>query len=475
MSWRFMAALVAVALLAILVQDIPLAGYLRQVERERLLTSLERDAFVLAGRSEEALHETDPDADGAVTEVARLYRNAGGARVVVVDRDGTAIVTSDDDAATVGDSYLSRPEIAAALAGEVAVGTRHSDSLREDLLYVAVPVLSGSDILGVVRLTYPAAVVDAAVDRKLSVIGIVGATTVLSAAVIALLLARSITARLRLLREATERLAGGDRTARAEETAGPPEIRSLARSFNGMAERLEALIEEQRAFAGDASHQLRTPLTALRLRLERAGQLAATDPAGAVARLEAAQDELDRLSDLVEGLLMLSRAEGTPSTQQVIELRAAVRQRAEQWSALAEERGLSVVVDAPWEFRVLAAPGAVEQIVDNLVDNALGASPVGGTVTVRVEHEGDRFALHVEDEGPGMSTEQRARAFERFWRADGSRPGSGLGLAIVEQLARASGATVELLPRRGGGLDAVVRFVAVSAPRHPVAEAQLVQ
>jgi signal transduction histidine kinase len=464
MTWRLMAAFVAVVLLALLVQDIPLAGYLRDVERERIVTALERDAFVLAGRSEEALHETVPDADGEITDLAQLYQESGGARVVIVDREGVAIVTSDDDDASIGDSFLSRPEIGEALAGTVASGTRWSTTLDQQLLYVAVPVFSGDDIFGAVRLTYPDDVVTAAVNQKLVGLGIVGLTSAALAALIALIFSRSITRRLRMLREATERFSEGDRSVRADEEGGTVELRSMARSFNAMADRLDTLIGQQRAFAADASHQLRTPLTALRLRLERAVDLASTEPGAVAGRLETAIAELDRLDTLVEGLLVLSRAEGGSLRVSSVDLAAVAAERVVQWDALAGEGGRTVAVEGVDRAPALAVDGAVEQIIDNLVDNALSVSPDGGEVVVRLAAEQGRLALHVLDRGPGLSAADRARALERFWRGPGSgeRPGTGLGLAIVGQLAGASGATLELNARDGGGLDAVVRFLPAS-------------
>lgn len=467
MTRRLVAAFIAVVLVALLVQDVPLAGYLRDVEQERIVTALERDAFVLAGRSEESLHTDAPDADGAITELVQAYRAESGARVMIVDREGVAVITSDEDALSVGESYLSRPEIARALSGQVATGTRFSTTLDEELLYVAVPVLSGTNILGAVRLTYPNAVVADAVNQKLLVIALVGLTTVLLAALIGFILARSVTRPVRRLRSTTEQFADGDRDARADEASGPPELRSLGRSFNAMAARQNELLDQQRAFAGDASHQLRTPLTALRLRIERARELAPSDPQAAVERLEAADAELERLEELIEGLLVLSRAEGSTATREPVDAAAIAAERVEQWNDLAAESGRSVIFEGPDRATVLAIPGAVEQIVDNLVDNALGASPSDGQVVVRLDPAAaGRVALHVLDRGPGMSDADRTRAFERFWRgaSDPDRRGSGLGLAIVAQLARVSGADARLDARDGGGTDAVIAFEGAPSP-----------
>ncbi|MEO5534590.1 MAG: ATP-binding protein [Pseudolysinimonas sp.] len=459
MTWRLFAAFAGLVLLALLVQDIPLAGYLSATERERIVTALERDAFLLAGRSEEALHSATPDADGGITALAKAYRDAGGARTIIVDRAGVVVVSSDDDPVAVGQSYLSRAEIAQALAGGVVSGERFSQTLNQQLLYVAVPVLSGSEVFGAVRLTYPASEIDAAVNRKVVTLGLVGLVTVLLAGLIGMVLSRSITRRLRLLRDATERFAGGERGVRADPAEGAPELRSLARSFNDMASRVDDAMEQQRGFAADASHQLRTPLTALRLRLERARVLVESgDRDAAVERLDAAENEVERLELLVEGLLMLSRAEAKEAPLVVVDLADVARDRVEQWAALAEESGRTVSCEAPTTSRVLAVPTALEQIVDNLIDNALAVSPNAAAVEVRVTTVGGHVELHVLDRGPGLPEADRHRAFDRFWRGSSTTPGSGLGLAIVAQFARLSGAEARLDSREGGGLDAVVRF-----------------
>lgn len=111
----------------------------------------------------------------------------------------------------------------------------------------------------------------------------------------------------------------------------------------------------------------------------------------------------------------------------------------------------------------MALPGAVEQVVDNYIDNALSVSPAGGTILVRVEQRSGAVALHVLDEGPGLSPEDCARAFDRFWRGNSQPGGSGLGLAIVAQLMAASGGTAALHPRPGSGLDASAVFPSARA------------
>ena len=454
MRKRLVAALLGLTLVVLLVHDIPLTTYLRTVETDRIITALERDSFIIAGKAEESLEDAKPVYLASLNKTLQNYKSKSGARVIVTDAKGIIISTSNADDA-VGESYLSRPEIARALTGEVASGRRYSQTLNDELLFVSVPVLNGNTVLGVVRVTFSSSVVDNAVNQRIRGISTVAGITLLLAGLVAFLLATSVTRRLQELRNVTEQLASGDLDVRAEANEGAPEIKSLAESFNTMADQLNSLIAQQRAFAGDASHQLRTPLTALQLRLERTAELIFEDPEAANERLEAAMAETERLQRLVEGLLVLSRSEakGQADTQ-TYDLAIIARERAESWSALADERNISVVANLPKSVWVHAVPGAIEQIIDNYVDNAIEIVPEGTTITIEITTSATMATIHVKDEGRGMSPEDLAKAFNRFWRGRSDAHGSGLGLAIVNRLATASGGRAFLENRIPHGLDA---------------------
>lgn len=137
-----------------------------------------------------------------------------------------------------------------------------------------------------------------------------------------------------------------------------------------------------------------------------------------------------------------------------VDAAAAARARVDQWAPLADESGVTILYEGPERLLARSVPLAIEQIIDNYIDNALSVSPEGSTIVVRVESRGDCVDLHVLDEGPGLSPEDCARAYDRFWRASSQSGGSGLGLAIVAQLAAASGGSAQLTPRSSGGLDA---------------------
>jgi signal transduction histidine kinase len=463
--------LVAFTLIVLLVQGLPLASHLRDVERDRFVTALQRDAFTLAGFSAQALASATPATavDGLVTPVGE-YAKRSQARVVVTDADATAVLTSDDT--DVGDDYSNRPEIQSALDGRAVSGERESVTAGADLLYVAVPVRSGTDILGAVRITFPTERVDAIVDDRMRSLFVVALITLVAAAGIAILLAGLATGPLRRLRNASQTIAEGDLSARVEPSS-IAELDELARTFNEMATRVESVIRSQRSFAGDASHQLRTPLTALRLRVDTAQDLLATDSEALDQTLDGMRDELDRMQRLIDGLLLLARADRDDLPLEVIDAAAVVSARVADWQPLAAEQGVDIAATiAPGSWRALCSPQALDQIVDNYLDNAVDLAPAGSTITVDVASSAFGVRVQVIDSGPGMSEDERRRAFDRFWRGDHDRTGSGLGLAVVRALADASGAKVRIEPRADGrsGAVAVVELTAAGADGPPLIE-----
>ena len=279
-------------------------------------------------------------------------------------------------------------------------------------------------------------------------------------------IARSVTRPVRALQHNALRFAEGDLSVLPPPANAPPEIRDLGASLATMAVRLDELLRRQRAFVGDVSHQLRTPLTALRLRLENLESHLAGESDR--AELAAAVDETVRLSELVEDLLSMARLDQEPQlgTEDLDRLAA---ERVDTWTALAEDAGIEVAARlAGRPVEVTVVRGGVEQILDNLVDNALKVAPVGSTVVVAV-HAGARHAdLTVADRGPGLDDDQKSRAVQRFWRGDANVGGTGLGLAIVDALARAAGGTLSLEDNPDGGLVVRVRFrLATAAADEP--------
>jgi signal transduction histidine kinase len=473
---RLLWSYLSITAFVLLVLEIPLGvSYSNSVER-RLTSDLQHDAFALAIRAQAPLDEYGvmAGAPAQLQTLARDYVLHSGGRVVIVDASGRAVADSDRGGTVVTDlpSFSNRPEVGAALDGAQVDGIRASRTLGTDLLFVALPVSSAEGIEGAVRITYPASVVG---DRKREIWLLLAATGGVVLGIVFLasqLLARSITRPLNDLRATAGQLGAGDLAVRAVVPRGPTELTELAESFNATAARLEQLVSAQRGFVADASHQLRTPLAALRLRLE----ILEVDADGTLADdLEGALAEVARLSRLVDALLALARAEQARSDPVATSLAEVVAGRCEAWDAFAAERRVGIGAAVSGDAWAWATPGRLEQVVDNLLNNALEVAPPGSEVELAATTRGDRVELTVRDAGPGMSADERARAFDRFWqsgtaRRDGRPNGHfGLGLAIVRELVAGDGGEVVLAPAHpdddGPGLVVVVRLRRALPPR----------
>lgn len=370
----------------------------------------------------------------------------------LVDRDATAVYDSTGTLFQHSASAVPvRPaDVTSALAGHTV---RRWLEQPRDALLVLRPAYSGVRIVGVAAVLRDA---DPLIEQTTHLwlgLGLAGIAAVLLAGGLSVALARWVGRPLRRLDTAADRLGSGDLTVRASMQGGPPEVHQLAVTFNDMAARLEALVGGHRSLVADISHQLRTPLAAMRLRLEL---LHDDVDSTAANELTGALGEIARLSRLVDGLLALARAEHTQPAPITIDLVPLVEERVATWSPLVQERHIALRT-ALGPGRVAATPGHLEQALDNLLANALDATPDGGHITISIHEQRDRVRLEVIDSGPGMTEAQRAHAFHRFWTNPLDHPssedagGSGLGLAIAHRLITVDGGTITLtnMPSRG--------------------------
>ncbi len=258
---------------------------------------------------------------------------------------------------------------------------------------------------------------------------------------------------------AAHEIATGRMAARALNGTGPPELRRMTSSFNEMAANVERLVERQRNFLGDASHQLRNPLHALLLRLD---SLALRTPEGSEAEVEAAASEGRHLAGILERLLHLAQAEDADPLPERIAFGPIVAQRIDAWSAAAQAKRITICRAGDADVEVVADPIALSSALDVVLDNAVKFGPPGSIVRVSVERDGDGDGaiVAVADEGPGLPPEELRRAGDRFWRGRDHQnvDGSGLGLAIARTLLEHSGAQLELRPRKPHGLEARLLF-----------------
>ena len=443
---KLLAAFAYVLVLVLIALEIPLVLSLSSRVDNEVRSQAASQAQVVAAAASGRI--------GDRAELQRVVEQAGrdlGARVIVVGPRG-GLLADSAAAQAVSRSYADRPEIAVALDGGSRQGTRHSDTLGEELLFTAVPVLDQGRIVGAVRVTQSNAAVSERVRRNVLVVVGVGLAALVLGLVLAWVLAGSLARPLRALAGTARRVEDGELDARAD-VIGAREQQEVAIAFNEMTDRLGQALEAQREFVGNASHQLRTPLTGLRLRIEAAGLK--SDDAAVRQELELAEAEVERLTRLLNSLLTLARDGDRPTFRAPVSLRTAAEAAYERWLPRAEASGHSLALDGDGDAFVRSADEDVAITLDNLIENALVYAPTGTTVTVTWDPNG---RLAVLDEGPGVAPGEERRVFERFRRGRTDRPGTGLGLAIVEALARRWGgsATIGMRDDRTGARAEVV-------------------
>lgn len=469
MTRRLLISYLGLALVIVAALVVPLGITYATSQQRDLVSRVERDAFTMASIGHDSFPRPTAAEQRRLWATAVRYQAETGGRVILVDERARLIADSEAPPARQRD-FSDDPEVSQALTGMVASGERKGAD-GEDEIRVAVPVSGGGATLGAVRIGVPDSELDKVVREFWLILGLIAAVMMAAVAVLGLVLARSVGRPLKRLRAVAAAIGGGDLSSRTVSIEGPTEVRALAASFDGMADQVENMVETQRGFAADASHQLRTPLAAILLRLDNAlhdlnGSPARKDVAAAFA-------EAERLNRMVTGLLVLSRTEQSTRDPVVVDVMDVIGDRIGVHGELARQERIVLRGDCG-PLSAYAQPGALEQILDNLVENAIKASPPESEVVVRGALIDGSAEIHVVDSGPGMSEDERSRAFERFWSSRESRAGgTGLGLAIVRRLTVACGGTIELRDAPGGGLDAVVRLTpAAGAPAELAAETE---
>ncbi|MDQ1517813.1 MAG: hypothetical protein QOE80_3643 [Actinomycetota bacterium] len=417
MTRRILTTMLAVTTLAVALFGVPLALGVRRLYYNEAVVRLEREAAE-AGIAV-------PTSLGDTRDPVELPVPAGGIRLALYGADGAKIAGQGPDRADAA--------VAGALSGDVRQGGEPGS------LVVAVPLSGDERVFAAIRASVARRVVDARVHRAWLAMAALAAGALGTAGLLAWRQSRRLSRPVQALATAATLLGLGDFSVRAE-TSGVAEVDAAAGALNVTAERLGELLARERAFSADASHQLRTPLTRLRLRLETA--LAVPGAADGEV-LQAAVADIDHLEATVEELLALARDEGPPRERlDVPSLLAEVEQRWHGTLAAAGRR-LHVIAD-PGLAPVDASAAALRHVVDVLVANA--AEHGAGTVTVRARPAADAWALDVTDEGPGPS----AGDGDLFRRRSESATGRGIGLALARSLADAEGGRL-VLSRPGPG------------------------
>jgi signal transduction histidine kinase len=455
---RLLAVLVALLAAALLIPGVALGRSVALGAQQEVFFDRSSDSVRFAALAQRAVTEAD---SAALTSDLRRYGELYASPAVVVDRDGQ-VTHGAADAGLTADPAVRR-ELESVLSGRTTEAPPFRWPWDRRPLVVAAPVMDGGDPVGAAVIVAPTDRVQADVLRTWAVLALGVLVGLLVAAALAVRLTSWVLRPVHRLDAAAHQLATGRLGARTPVGGGPPELRRLAAAFNEMADNVQALIEQQRTFVADASHQLRNPLNALLLRLDGLGLGL---PESWREEFESARADGHHLTCLLDDLLALALAERQVATPEPVDAVALVHERVDAWAVAASPRRIRLVVDAPAAAVAHVDRAAFGGALDAVLDNAVKYSPSGGSVAVEVGGDGETVRVRVSDEGPGMTAEEMERAGDRFWRSPRVQhiEGSGLGLSIARALLERSGGALELASRPGRGLTATLSLSAAPAP-----------
>ncbi|MFA5505220.1 MAG: ATP-binding protein [Vulcanimicrobiota bacterium] len=426
----------------------------------RLDLELEAMGYVISEDSVPILLGEEPREELAA--VVERWDRLMGVRIIVADADGTI------QAGTIGFASLKvgteiddtfTPGLRAALRGSRNSTTwRGPDQDYEETMYVNVPILSeDGEVLGAVRVSYSLGQVKSGITNIRHNLWLGFGVYVVLLTLIIVLLATSLARPVESLRKDAQIISGGVLDHRIE-PYGPSEIKELGDTLNQMTERLAGLEGQRRRYVSDVSHELRSPLAAIRSMTETLIEHGDDDPELKHRYLPRIVSQTDRLARLATQLLDLAQIEGDDTTQQFekVCLRGVVDEVLQTTERAAGEAGVTVTTEL--ESSSLAVPGSRDQIVQmllNLVENAIRYTPEGSLVAVAGSREKDRVVLSVRDNGPGIEEKSLPFLFERFYRVDQARTpnrgGTGLGLSIVQRIVQAHGGSITVESELGEG------------------------
>jgi signal transduction histidine kinase len=421
---------------------VPLGLLMTQHEREAFRQTAQATDLAIGSAAEEHLSDHHPTA-----AMVRLLDQTWGRGdcAAVYDASGRTVAKATCDTASGG----AVPGLVKAVLADPESRTVQTD----DRLTLATPIGDAGHPVGVAVLSRSLEPMKEQLVALWGGLIVIGGAGLVAAILLSVGLARWVGRPLREVDAAARRLGEGALDVRAPVGRGPQEVRRLAATFNTMAGRTQTLVHDHRAVVADVSHQLRTPLAALRLRLDL---LSVDADAEVAAELVGAQEEIARLSRLVDGLLAVARAENAVPRPVAVRVDEVVAERVAAWEPVASERQVTLTAHCREGLSAYLGAGDAEQLLDNLVANALDAVPAGGRVRIQGTAGHDAVRIRVIDNGPGMAAAARESAFRRF---GGTSPGgTGLGLAIVHRLITANGGAIHLKDTPGGGLTAVLEL-----------------
>ncbi|MET8576199.1 HAMP domain-containing sensor histidine kinase [Streptomyces sp. NPDC005012] len=460
MRTRLLPLLIVLMAAVLLALGVPLAISVAAAEQQRVVVDRIDDTARFAALSQfvGTLAPGDVTEDAAGERGAKLERELDSYHAVYGIRAGVFLRNDEVLTSSPGDWRLPAGGEVRAAFDEALLSRRSHDPAQvwpwqDRRLVVASPVIRDGDVVAVVVTDSPT---DGMRDRTLRgwlVIAAGELAAMLVAVGAALRLTHWVLRPVRILDATTHDIATGRLKSRVAAAGGPPELQRLAESFNEMADHVEDVLEQQRAFVADASHQLRNPLSALLLRIEL---LALELPEGN-EEIASVRTEGKRLAQVLDDLLDLALAEHAEPDLGLTDIGALTGERVAAWAPAAEAKGVRLTGECP-ATTAWADPVTLSSALDAVIDNAVKFTPEGGEVRVTVAANGRTVRVQVTDEGPGLTDDELARIGDRFWRSGRHQniQGSGLGLSISKALLTAAGGALDFAHHEPRGLRATV-------------------
>ncbi|WP_181766865.1 sensor histidine kinase [Streptomyces albidus (ex Kaewkla and Franco 2022)] len=454
MHARLLPLLIVLLAGVLLALGFPLAASQAAAEQQRVVVDRIDDTARFAALAQFVATESDEDERREILQdELERYHSLYGIEVGVFLRDGRAMGVAPGGW-EVPQEGPGADAFAEALAGRRSHDPEQVWPWQEGRIAVASPVIRDGDVAAVVLTDSPTGHLRSRILQDWLPIIAGEAAAMLLALGLALRLTGWVLRPVRTLDRAAHEIALGKFKSRVAASGGPPELRRLARSFNEMADNVEDVLEQQRAFVADASHQLRNPLSALLLRIELLG----LELPGQHEEFSSVQAEGKRLARVLDDLLDLALAEHEPADLQLTDVAELAAERLDAWRPVAERKGVELESEGQSAATGWGDPVALSSALDAVVDNAIKFTPEGGHVTVRVASEGRQVKLEVADGGPGLTDVELERIGDRFWRSNRHQniSGSGLGLSITRALLAAGGASISYAGNEPRGLRVVI-------------------
>jgi signal transduction histidine kinase len=397
----------------------------------------------------------------SVADALTVASEAGLSRILVTDAAGRILFDTRETGNAVGE-YTFYTEVVQALLGKDVFTCRYENGAFRSR--ASSPVLYHNQIIGAVYAyeydTEEAALLQGFQSNIFRLSMVIAAAVVL----VSVLMSRALTAQVSELLEAIRKVREGAYSHRAA-VRGSDEIAQIGEEFNSLAGRLQETDEVRRRFVSDASHELKTPLAAIRLLTDSILQTDNIDPATTREFVHDIGQEAVRLSRITEDLLRLTRLDSdVPEPAAAVDVLPVLQQVLRMMELIAEERGIAITYEAEEHCQVLSTVDELYQVIYNLTDNAVKYDRDGGRVEVRLFREQGQVVLTVADDGVGIPEEDIPRIFERFYRVDKARSraagGTGLGLSIVSDTVKKRGGSVRADNRPQGGAVFTVRWPA---------------